>query len=91
MVPTGVESKRMGGAEYARSNEYHYYITSYGFYARYGKETEKISRSWGTVSAAVHLFRVTAETPLPSKRLVIRSRKASVRMRTEAFYVSAAE
>ena len=41
----------------------------------------------GTARKADHYPFVTAETPLPSKRLVIRSRKASARSRVEAFFV----
>ncbi|MFM7350246.1 MAG: hypothetical protein ACKO01_12300 [Erythrobacter sp.] len=48
---------------------------------------KKILRRTGTDIRAAHYGLVTAETPLPSKRLVIRSRKASVVNATEAFFL----
>jgi hypothetical protein len=51
---------------------------------------KKIFGCAGTAAAADHYPLVTAETPLPSKRLVIRSRKASVVIATEAFFIGIA-
>ena len=53
------------------------------------KGAEKILHGLGTSISAKHYPNVTAETPLPSKRQVIRSRKASAPTERRPFFLRA--